>query len=144
MKYMFLFIIGIFSLMTLNAQTKVEDNTTSSPALIIEVKDFDEQKPIEKLRIRLSNLIAIQNKWQFLDEQVTNREGVINQWDNTEINGLIELKIYIADFFRQRNEESIFPYIIIHIYKEKLKSNRLKILISKDAYSIEQQNITSE
>ncbi|MDC1106339.1 hydroxyisourate hydrolase [Prolixibacteraceae bacterium] len=141
MKYVLIFILGILSTATISAQTGVENQDISNAPIVIEVKYLNDQKPMKNLRIRLSNLNAIQNKWEFLDEQVTNTQGMISEWDNHEINGLIEMKIYIADYFRQKGEESIFPYITVYIYRERLKSNYITLQISKDAYSIKQRTV---
>ncbi|QZE14064.1 hydroxyisourate hydrolase [Halosquirtibacter laminarini] len=121
------------------AQNKVVVPVSQNESpLIITVKSMEDRSPIHGLRIRLSNLNAIENKWQFVDEQITDKVGKISKWDANNINGIIELKIYTADYFRQRNIESIFPYLIFRIYKEKLKSKHLTLHISPNSCKIQE------
>lgn len=101
------------------------------------ILDISVGLPAENVSIKLEKLNASDMQWQFISEKNTNKDGRINDFlplENSN-DGTYRLTFYVADYFKNKNIDTFYPFIEV-VFKIEGKTHfHVPITLSAFGYS---------
>ncbi|PRY50808.1 5-hydroxyisourate hydrolase [Arcticibacter pallidicorallinus] len=128
-KLMFTAILAMFSLMTFAQNTSYQ--------LSSHILDVSKGSPASGVKIRLEQYCKQKNKWSFVDEKITDKNGRITKFLSAEKKnrGIYKLTYYTSDYFKRSNTESFYPFIEVVFQIKDGDHYHVPITLSAYGYS---------
>lgn len=98
------------------------------------ILDVAKGEPAAGVTIRLEKYNDQTKTWAFTDEKITDKNGRISDFLNTEKSnlGIYKLTYYTSDYFKRTNTESFYPFI--EVVFEIKDTNHYHVPITLSAY----------
>ncbi|UFH34234.1 hydroxyisourate hydrolase [Flavobacterium acetivorans] len=127
MKNSILTLVFAFITMTSFAQK-------STYQLSSHILDVSKGTPAAGVSIKLEKQNEQTKTWQFVDEKITDKNGRITDFLNSEKAnlGIYKLTYFVSDYFKKNNTESFYPFIEV-VFQIK-DNNHYHVPITLSAY----------
>lgn len=124
-------IIFAFLLATVTSVTFAQKNNFQLSSHILDVA---KGTPATGVTIRLEKYTEKTKTWSFVDEKITDINGRITNFLNTEKSnlGIYKLTYYTSDYFKKNNTDSFYPFIEV-VFQIK-DDNHYHVPITLSAY----------
>lgn len=125
-KLMFTTILAMFSLMTFAQNNNYQ--------LSSHILDVSKGSPASGVKIKLEQYDKQKDKWSFVDEKITDKNGRIGDFlsSEKENRGIYKLTYYTSEYFKRSNTESFYPFIEV-VFQIK-DGNHYHVPITLSAY----------
>lgn len=125
-KLMFTTILAMFSLMTFAQNNNYQ--------LSSHILDVSKGSPANGVKIKLEQYDKQKDKWSFVDEKITDKNGRIGDFlsSEKENRGIYKLTYYTSEYFKRSNTESFYPFIEV-VFQIK-DGNHYHVPITLSAY----------
>lgn len=125
-KLMFTTILAMFSLMTFAQNNNYQ--------LSSHILDVSKGSPANGVKIKLEQYDKKKDKWSFVDEKITDKNGRIGDFlsSEKENRGIYKLTYYTSEYFKRSNTESFYPFIEV-VFQIK-DGNHYHVPITLSAY----------
>ena len=128
-KLMFTTILAMFSLMTFAQNNHYQ--------LSSHILDVSKGSPASGVKIKLELFDKQQDKWSFVDEKITDKNGRIGNFlsSEKENRGIYKLTYYTSDYFESSQTESFYPFIEVVFQIKDGDHYHVPITLSAYGYS---------
>ena len=101
------------------------------------ILDISKGMPASDVRIRLEKLETNKKAWSIIEEKVTDANGRISDFLSNERSneGIYKLTFLTADYFKNQNIESFYPFIEVVFEIKDNKHYHVPITLSAYGYS---------
>lgn len=111
--------------------------TQTTYQLSSHILDITKGMPASDVTIKLEKLVSKSNVWMQIDEKTTDKNGRVADFlPNTKANdGIYRLTFEVADYFKNNNTESFYPFIEVVFEIKGTMHFHVPITLSAFGYS---------
>ncbi|CAM2863949.1 hydroxyisourate hydrolase [Flavobacterium frigoris] len=101
------------------------------------ILDVSQGMPASGVSIKLEKYNEESKTWSFVDEKITDANGRINDFLNSEKSnlGIYRLTYFTSDYFKKNNTESFYPFIEVVFQIKDQNHYHVPITLSAFGYS---------
>ena len=101
------------------------------------ILDVSQGMPVSGVSIKLEKYNEEAKTWSFVDEKITDANGRINDFLNSEKSnlGIYRLTYFTSDYFKKNNTESFYPFIEVVFQIKDQNHYHVPITLSAFGYS---------
>ena len=101
------------------------------------ILDVSQGMPASGVSIKLEKYNEEAKTWSFVDEKITDANGRINDFLNSEKSnlGIYRLTYFTSDYFKKNNTESFYPFIEVVFQIKDQNHYHVPITLSAFGYS---------